>query len=80
MKQTSESFVKRLQKGIRPTCITLSNYSVIFGTSSGIIFAYDKDTEKFHSLYREEGQEYKDNCVTCIDVHPLRPEYVVFGH
>ncbi len=58
----------------------MSEYSVIVGTSAGIIFVYDKDTEKFYSLYREDSKDFKDNAVTAIDVHPFRPEYVVSGH
>lgn len=44
------------------------------------MFIYDKDTEKPYSVYREESKDFKDNAVTCIDVHPLRHEYVVTGH
>lgn len=50
------------------------------GTSAGIVFVYDKDTEKFHSLFREDSKEFTNNAVTAVDVHPLRPEYVVSGH
>lgn len=79
MKQTTQSFVKRKTEFLA-TCVTVSEFSVIVGTTAGIVFVYDRDTEKFHSLYREESKEFKDNIVTCIDVHPLRPEYVVSGH
>ena len=80
MRQISQSFQKRMQEGIQATCITVSEYSVIFGTSAGIVFVYDKDTEKFHSLFREDSKDFKDNSVTAIDLHPLRHEYVVSGH
>ena len=63
-----------------PSCIALSDYSVILGTTTGIVFVYDKDTEKFHSLFREESKDFHNNSVTCIDVHPHRAEYVVTGH
>ena len=80
MNQTTQSFQKRLSEGIRPTCISVSEFSVIVGTNSGIVFIYDRDNEKFHSLYRDEGKEFKNNAVTCVDVHPYRPEYLVVGH
>lgn len=80
MRQTSHSFIKRKSEGIIPTCIALSEYSVIIGTSVGILFVYDKDNEKFHSLYRDDSKEFTNNAITCVDVHPNRPEYVVIGY
>jgi len=53
---------------------------VIIGTSAGILFVYDKDNEKFHSLYRDDSKEFTNNAIVCVDVHPNRPEYVVTGY
>ena len=80
LEHITQSFAKRFKEGTVPTCVALSDYSVIMGTTAGIVFVYDKDTEKFHSLFREEGKDFHNNSVTCIDVHPHRAEYVVTGH
>jgi hypothetical protein len=31
-------------------------------------------------MFHDSGKEYIHNSVTCIDVHPKRPEYIVVGY
>ena len=41
---------------------------------------FARDSEKYVATFIEKSKDFVGNAVTCIDVHPLRPEYVVFGY
>lgn len=32
------------------------------------------------TIYKEDSKDYKDNPITCIDVHLKRPEFVLVGY
>ena len=50
---------------------------MIVGTTAGIVFVYEKESERFHSLWRDET--FANNEISCIDVHYYRVQYVVCG-
>lgn len=52
---------------------------MLFGTSAGLLYAFDKETGQLFGTHKEDGKEFIDNAVTCIDVHPHRSKYVVIG-
>jgi len=41
---------------------------------------FDREAEDNYSTFSEKSKEFLGNSVTCIDVHPLRTEYVVIGY
>jgi len=41
---------------------------------------FDREAEDNYSTFSEKSKEFLGNAVTCIDVHPLRTEYVVIGY
>lgn len=41
---------------------------------------FQRDSEKYVATFTEKSKEFLGNAVTCIDVHPLRPEYVILGY
>lgn len=41
---------------------------------------FDREAEDDYSTFSEKSKEFLGNSVTCIDVHPLRTEYVVLGY
>ena len=53
---------------------------VLLGTSAGVLWAFDRDTEKLWGKFYEDDKAFKNNPITCIDVHPLRSEYVALGY
>ena len=40
---------------------------------------FDRDSEQTHATFSEKSKEFLGNAVTAIDVHPLKPEFVVLG-
>ena len=40
---------------------------------------YEQVTEKKFCIYKENSKDF-NNPITCIDVHPRRPELVVMGY
>jgi hypothetical protein len=48
--------------------------------SSGELLGFTKDGQKLWGKYCPDGKEYVKNGITCLDVHPKRPEYVVIGY
>ena len=63
----------------KKTCIAVQDNFVLFGTSAGILYAFDKNSGLLFGTHKEDGKEFIDNSVTCIDVHPFRSKYVVIG-
>lgn len=61
------------------TCIAQTEKFILIGTTTGVLNCYDRVSEKFLFTYTESGKDYLNNAITCIDVHPKRPEMVVLG-
>lgn len=53
---------------------------MLVGNSEGQLQMFGRDTEKHAATFTEKSKEFVGNAVTCIDVHPMRPEYVVLGY
>jgi hypothetical protein len=53
---------------------------VLVGNSEGQLQMFARDSEKYVATFTEKSKDFVGNAVTCIDVHPLRPEYVVLGY
>jgi len=51
----------------------------MIGNTEGSVQMFQRDTEKYQTTFSEKSKEFIGNAVTCIDVHPLRPEYVIIG-
>ncbi len=49
-------------------------------STEGEVQMFDKETEWEYSNFSEKTREFLGNSVTCLDVHPTRPEYVVLGY
>jgi len=58
----------------------VSDELVIFGTTGGNLWTYDRDNEKRWGKFQDNGKDYQNNPVTSVDIHPLRPEYVIIGY
>jgi outer membrane protein assembly factor BamB len=65
--------------GIIETCVALTDHLVLVGTQNGTLYCFDKETDELVTIYNESGKDYKNNAITCIDVHPKRQEFVVLG-
>ena len=63
----------------RSTCVGISENLVMVGNSEGQLQLFDRDNEQYYTTFSEKSKEFVGNSVTAIDVHPLRPEYVVLG-
>jgi len=63
----------------RSTCLGLSNELVFVGNSEGAVNMFESDTEAHYGTFSEKSKEFLGNAVTAIDVHPLRPQFVVLG-
>ena len=65
----------------KPTCVAVSDEVIVFGTSAGTVWAYNRETLKLYGRYENSDREMFDgNAVNCIHFHPLRTEYVVIGY
>ena len=53
---------------------------MLIGNSEGQLQMFGRDTEKYYATFTEKSKEFVGNAVTCMDVHPLRPEYVILGY
>ena len=53
---------------------------MLVGNSEGQLQMFGRDTEKYVATFTDKSKEFVGNAVTCIDVHPMRPEYVVLGY
>jgi WD40 repeat protein len=62
------------------TCVALSDDLLFVGNSEGQVWMFDREAEDEYSTFSEKSKEFLGNSVTCIDVHPLRTEYVVLGY
>ena len=65
--------------GMVETCVALAGNLVLVGTQSGALHCFERDTDQLVTVYTESGKDYKNNPITCIDVHPKRQEFVVLG-
>lgn len=41
---------------------------------------FDRDNEEEYANFSEKSKDFLGNSVTAIDIHNLRPEYVVMGY
>lgn len=65
---------------IKETCIAIHPELVLVGTSAGALFAYNKESEQPFGINKQDGKDFIDNAITCIDVHLRRPDYCVVGY
>lgn len=64
----------------KPTCITISDEVIVYGTDSGAVWAYNRETSKLYGRYENSDRDaFEGNAVCCIAFHYLRTEYVVVG-
>lgn len=72
-----------MKQGIRVTCVKMSEFSIVVGTTLGYLYVYERETEKMHGYFKypAQGGELAElqNMVTAVDVHPKRGEYCVGG-
>lgn len=61
------------------TCIAMNQDLVLVGTSSGMLFAYNTQSQVPYGVHKEDGKDFLDNPITCIDIHCRRGNYVVIG-
>lgn len=64
----------------RATCCVITDELVLLGTSAGVLWAFEKESEKLWGKFFEDDKAFRGNAITCIDVHPLRTEYVIIGY
>jgi hypothetical protein len=41
----------------------------LVGTNTGLVYAFNINTEKQIGIHKEDGKEFLDNSVTAIDIH-----------
>lgn len=41
---------------------------------------YEIETEVHYHTFSEKNKEFVGNRITAVDVHPMRPDYVVIGY
>ena len=76
-----EPHLQKLREKQKQTCIAVSDEVIVFGTSSGALWAYNKETQKLYGRYENSDREmFEGNSVNCVHFHPLRTEYVVAGY
>jgi hypothetical protein len=49
------------------------------GTNAGILYAFNKETGIRLGTHKEDGKEFLDNPITCLDVHLHRNKYALIG-
>lgn len=52
---------------------------ILVGTTAGILYVYSKDAQTLLGTYKEDGKDFLDNSITCIDIHQIRQKYAVIG-
>ena len=62
------------------TCMAVSDEVVIFGSESGQFWAYNRETLELFGRFIEGKNEFENNPITCMHIHPLRTEYVCLGY
>jgi len=70
----------RAKHDSRATCCVITDELVLLGTSAGVLWAFEKESEKLWGKFFEDDKTFRGNAITCIDVHPLRTEYVIIGY
>ena len=76
-----EPHLEKLRDRQKPTCVAVSDEVIVFGTCTGTLWAYNRETLKLYGRYENSDRETFDgNSVNCIHFHPLRTEYVVVGY
>ena len=63
----------------RDTCIALSDEVVVIGTQQGTFNCYNRETCRPYGRFQDTSQDFDNNPVTCMNIHPLRTEYIVVG-
>jgi hypothetical protein len=52
----------------------------LIGTNQGNLHAFSKETGILLGTHKEDGKEFMDNPITCIDYHLNRTKYAVIGY
>jgi len=63
----------------RDTCIAMSDEIVAIGTQQGTFNCYNRETCRPYGRFHDSSSEFENNPVTCMNIHPLRTEYMVVG-
>ena len=62
------------------TCCLVTDEVVLIGTSAGVLWAFERESQKLWGKFFEDHKDFKGNPITAIDIHPLRTEYVILGY
>lgn len=65
---------------IRITAVAISQQYIFLGNSNGELHIYHRDTEEEYGSYVDMAKDFRNNSITCIDVHSLRSQYVILGY
>ena len=63
----------------RDTCIAVSDEVVVIGTQQGTFNCFNRETCRPYGRFHDSSDELENNPITCINIHPLRTEYVACG-
>ena len=66
--------------GSTVTAIAVSDDLLFYGTSDGVLRMFDRESEEEYDTFIPSKKELQKNAVTCLDVHPLKSEYVIIGY
>jgi hypothetical protein len=77
---SSELNLLRTKTQSSATCCVITDEVILLGTSAGVLWAFERDTEKLWGKFFEDDKAFRGNAITCIDVHPIRTEYVILGY
>ena len=57
----------------------MSDEVVVIGTNRGTFWTYNRETCRLWGRFSDEENDFTNNPITCVHIHPLRTEYVVVG-
>jgi hypothetical protein len=57
----------------------MSEDLLFIGNSEGGVWMFDRESEEIYATFSEKSKDFLGNAVTCMDVHPLRSDYVIIG-
>lgn len=64
----------------KKTCISVQDSYILIGTNQGSLHAFSKETGILLGTHKEDGKEFIENPITCIDFHLNRTKYAVIGY
>lgn len=76
---TAKMVHEKTYNNARATCIGLSDELLLIGNSEGQLWMFDRESEEEYAMFFDKSKDFMGNCITAIDIHPTRTEYVVAG-